>query len=431
MKKLFFILFLFTGMVFCGCNKNGQSGGEKSDMTTGRVDSSLTLPDGFTAYVVAEDLGPGRHLAVAENGDIYLSLRRLNNDGGIVALRDTNNDMAADSIVYFGDYAGTGIALHKGYLYFSNDGEVMRYKMRDGNMVPNLIRELIATGFPEQHQHATKTFTFDDNGNMYVNVGAPSNACMEQTRTKGSPGMDPCPLLERHAGIWRFADDKLSQDQQSDGYRYATGIRNAVAINWNHKTGHLYIVMHGRDQLYQFFPDLYTAQQGAELPAEEFFLLEDGTDCGWPYCYYDQIQQKKVLAPEYGGDGKEVGRCAKKTDPIFAFPGHLAPDDLLFYTGTQFPKKYKNGAFIAFHGSWNRAPLEQEGYYVAFVPFSGDYPSDDWEVFADGFAGPGKIESPADARYRPCGLAQGPDGSIYVADSQKGKIWKIVYNNGR
>ncbi len=429
MKNVLIIMLFTPALLLSGCY---ESGSDLRDSAARFIDSSLTLPSGFNAYVVADNLGHGRHIAVTENGDIYVSLSNLKDEKGIVALRDLDGDTHADTIVYFGDYPGTGLILHKGYLYFSTDLEVMRYKMRPGQLVPDPIRELIASGFPVQYQHSTKTFTFDNDGHLYVNVGAPSNACMEQTRTKGSPGMDPCPLLEWHAGIWRFQDDKPNQEQQTDGYRYVTGTRNCVAVQWNGVTNHLYAVMHGRDQLYQFFPDLYTAQKSAELPAEEFFLFEDGSDGGWPYCYYDQIQQKLVQGPEYGGDGNTIGRCEGKTDPILGFPGHLAPNDLLFYTGDQFPEKYRNGAFIAFHGSWNRTPLDQEGFYVAFVPFKGDYPSGDWEIFANGFAGSGEIKSPGDAKFRPCGLAQGPDGALYVVDSNEGKTWKIVYNkNGK
>jgi glucose/arabinose dehydrogenase len=111
-----------------------------------------------------------------------------------------------------------------------------------------------------------------------------------------------------------------------------------------------------------------------------------------------------------------------------AFPAHIAPNDLLFYTGSMFPEKYKNGAFIAFHGSWNRAPLPQEGYYVVFVPFKGSIPSGKWEVFASGFAGVGEVKSPNDAKHRPCGLAQGPDGSLYVTDDVKGRVYRILYH---
>jgi len=181
-------------------------------------------------------------------------------------------------------------------------------------------------------------------------------------------------------------------------------------------------------QLYQFYPDLFTEQQGADLPAEEFLLVEDGDFFGWPYCYYDQIQKMKLLAPEYGGDTKKKGRCEDAKDPIMSFPGHIAPNDLLFYNGDMFPEKYRKGAFVAFHGSWNRAPLEQKGFLVAFVPFNNGLPSGEWEVFADGFAGVSPVENMDEVVYRPTGLAQGPDGSIYIADSQKGRIWKVVYN---
>jgi mono/diheme cytochrome c family protein len=156
-------------------------------------------------------------------------------------------------------------------------------------------------------------------------------------------------------------------------------------------------------------------------------MLSDGADFGWPYCYYDPFRESKVLAPEYGGDGVITGRCEQKTDPIMAFPAHIAPNDLLFYTGDQFPERYREGAFIAFHGSWNRAPLEQEGYYVVFVPFRDGLPSGDWEVFADGFSGMDKLMNPGDAEHRPTGLAQGPDGSLYVSDSRRGTIWRIMY----
>jgi glucose/arabinose dehydrogenase len=330
-------------------------------------------------------------------------------------------------VKYFGELAGTGLQIYNGYLYFGNDEQVVRYKLKPGELLPDEKHEVIASGFPEQNQHATKSFAINPDGDLFVNVGGPSNACMEVTRMKGSPGEDPCQQLERHAGIWLFDANKTNQLQEEDGLHYATGIRNAVAIEWNDKASHLYVVQHGRDQLYQFFPGMYTVEEGAALPAEEFFLVEKGDDFGWPYCYYDQFLNKKVLAPEYGGDGKKAGRCSGKKDPIMAFPGHYAPNDLVFYHADQFPEKYHEGAFIAFHGSWNRAPEEQEGYNVVFVPFEGAYPSGDWEVFADGFAGVETIKSPGDAEYRPTGVALGPDGSLYVSDSRDGKIWKISY----
>lgn len=420
-------LFLYTlvpllalGLAACG----GMPSGPACDPDNG----GLVLPEGFCAVVVADSLGPGRHITVAENGDIYLMLRRTREDGtGAVALRDVDDDGRADSIAYFNPYAGTGIALHEGYLYVAPDTAVYRYRRTAGELVPSGPAEPIVVDLPRQGSHAAKALGFDGAGNLYVNIGAPANACQQERRTAESPGEDPCPLLEDHAGVWRFSASAANQTPDDGGMRYATGTRNLVALEWSDAFNTLYAVQHGRDQLSQLWPDLYTEEQNAQLPAEEFFMIEEGDDFGWPYCYYDQLQEEKVLAPEYGGDGEEVGRCANTEDPIVGFPGHWAPNDLRFYDGTAFPARYLNGAFVAFHGSWNRAPLEQAGYNVVFVPMENGLPAGDWEVFAEGFPGTQTIESPADAEYRPTGLAVGPDGSLYISDSKKGRIWRVLY----
>jgi glucose/arabinose dehydrogenase len=421
MKKLIFIMAL---LIAAGCSK--ETGETTPTIKFDSDNGGIDLPPGFGGTVFADSLGKARHIAVSQNGDVYINLRSLNNGKGLVALRDSDQDGHADEIAYFGDAAGTGIGIYQDYLYYSTDSSIYRMSLSSGNLVPQGEGELMISSLLNRRQHAAKTFTFDEEGYIYVNVGAPANACMEQNRTKGSPGMDPCPLLENSGGIWRFRADIEGQRQMEDGYRFSTGIRNAVAINYNPNSKNVYVVQHGRDQLHQFFPENYTQAQSAELPAEEFFLLRDGADFGWPYCYYDQLQGKKVLAPEFGGNGLDTGRCADKDDPIMAFPGHWAPNALLFYTGNSFPERYRNGAFIAFHGSWNRAP-EQKGYQVIFVPFDGAYPSGDYEIFASGFAGTETLESPADAKYRATGLAQGPDGSIYVTDDVIGRVWKITY----
>lgn len=113
------------------------------------------------------------------------------------------------------------------------------------------------------------------------------------------------------------------------------------------------------------------------------------------------------------------------------FPGHWAPNDLLFYRGDQFPERYKRGAFIAFHGSTNRAPYPQAGYFVCFVPFQDGAPTGEWEVFADGFPGVEPIVNTSDAQYRPVGLAEGPDGSLYITESRQGKIWRVLFIGNR
>ncbi len=392
-------------------------------------DGGLQLPEGFCATVVADSLGPTRHLAVDADGDVYAAVREVTDGGGIVALRDTDGDYQADVQEYFGDTGGTGIGLHNSHLYFGPDTGVWRYAFEGDELVPSGEKEVIVTGFPEQDQHAVKPFAFDGDGRMYVNVGAPSNACQQQMRTPGSEGQDPCPQLERQAGIWAFADDEAGQTQMGDGSRYATGIRNAVAITWNDAADNLYVMQHGRDQLHSLFPDLYTQQESAVLPAEEFFKVDEGDDFGWPYCYYDgAFDDQKELAPEYGGDGSSVGRCDSFENPLVAFPGHWAPNGLIFYDGNQFPEKYRNGAFIAFQEPWNRAPFPQQGYNVGFVEMDGAQPAqNDYTVFADGFAGTDSRDSPGNADYRPTGFALGPDGSLYVSDDQQGRIWRISY----
>lgn len=384
----------------------------------------VTLPVGFQSTVVAKNLGRARHIAVNNNGDIYIKLERLKEGRGIVRLTDKNDDGKIDDTTGFGDYVGTGIAIKNGYLYASSNSKVFRYKF-NGNVLDTTNPETIVTGLVDRNQHASKSITLDNAGNLYVNIGAPSNVCQEKDRAAGSPGQTPCALLETTGGIWQFKADKLNQSY-AEGVRYATGLRNVVGLDWNTATNTLFAMQHGRDGLqdYKIFPDSVAVELPAEVMVE---VTKSGDDFGWPYCFFNQFEGKNVLNPEYGGDGKQIGRCADVKPPVVAFPGHLAPNGLLFYTGEQFPAEYRNGAFVAFHGSWNRAPLNQQGFFVAFVPFKDGKPSGKWEIFATGFAGSQNITSPRQALYRPCGLAQGPDGSLYVTDDVKGNVWKINY----
>lgn len=390
--------------------------------------AGLKLPAGFSASALADSVGKARHIVATQQGDLYIKLDRLVKGKGILRLRDTNADGKADDIKSFGNYQGTGITIKDDYLYASSNSEVFRYKLdKNGEVLNPDTPERIIKGLVNGRQHNTKSITLDDKGNIYVNIGAPSNSCQEVDRGKGSKGKDPCPILDSAAGIWQFKADKLDQTY-NDGVRYATGLRNVMGLDWNYEVNELFVVQHGRDQL-DMFADYFTPQQNAVIPAEEMFMIKKGANCGWPYCYFDVQQHKKMLAPEYGGDGKKTTRCEGMEQPIVAFPAHMAPNALLFYTGKMFPEKYKNGAFIAFHGSWNRSPEKQEGYYVAFVPFKDGKPSGDWEIFADGFAGVETVMSTRQAQHRPCGLAQGPDGSLYVSDDVKGAIYKIVYKS--
>lgn len=394
-----------------------------------RDEALITLPQGFKSVVVTSGLGKARHLTVAANGDVFVKLEKLKDGKGIIRLHDTNGDGKADETSGFGNYVGTGITIRNGYLYASSNDDVYRYKIDEKTgKVDTGSEQKIVTGLVNKNQHSSKSLALDNEGNIYVNIGAPSNCCQVQDRLKGSPGQDPCPILEQAGGIWQFKADKTNQSY-AEGVRYATGLRNVVGLDWNTEVNDLYVVQHGRDMLFQFYPELFNQKEGAENPAEELFRIKKGADCGWPYCYYDNDKQQKLLNPEYGGDRKKADRCADKEKSIVQFPGHLAPNALLFYTGNQFPAKYKNGAFIAFHGSWNRAPEPQAGFFVVFVPFKDGMPTGKWEVFADGFSGfTSGGGSTGKAKYRPCGLAQGPDGSLYISDDNNGTIWKVNYS---
>ncbi len=393
-------------------------------------DGGLTLPDGFCATIFADSVGAARHLAVRGNGDVFVALngRRGGPPGGVLALRDTDGDGRADVTERFGDAGGTGVGFFDGDLYFAPDDGIIRYDIGPEALTPAGPGERIVSGLPGPGTgHAAKNVAIDPTGNMYVNIGTPSNACQVETRTPDSPGQDPCPQLERRGGVWRF-DARTPGQTQEDGTRFATGLRNTFALAIRPGTSELWGTQHGRDGLFQLWSDRFTAEDQAEKPAEEFVHIEEGDDFGWPYCYYDPIADRKVLAPEYGGDGREVGRCAGKKDPEIGLPAHWAPIATAFYTGTSFPARYRGGAFVAFHGSWNRAPLPQGGYNVVFIPFANGRPTGEWEVFADGFAG--EDVSPSGAEHRPTGLAVGPDGALYVADDSGGRIWKIVYGVG-
>ncbi len=422
------IISIFT-MAFVSCTSN------KFSIPTPDADQGgLTLPEGFAALVVADSVGLTRHLAVRDNGDIYVKLRYTTGDQGNMALRDTNNDGKMDIFQRWGDYPNDGsfateMRIHNGYLYFSSEQIIYRQKLEPDKLIPQTPIETIVIDHHPIQWHNAKCLAFDNEDNIYVTFGSPTNACedgntVKNNSTVGIKGFNPCPQLIDQAGIWKFKIDKKEQ-YMSDGERYASGIRSSVGIVWNQQTNSLFAISHGRDYLYEHAPEYFTQKQNAMLPAEELLEVNKDDDFGWPYTYYDPFNKKRMIAPEYNGNGKTFSTIYK--DPVMAFPAHWAPNDVFFYTGNMFPARYKNGAFIAFHGSTNRNPYPQQGYVVAFVPFEKGKPKGTYEIFADGFAGVDTIHSMPEAHFRPMGLAQGPDGSLYISESKKGRIWRVIY----
>lgn len=405
----------------------GGCGRRKASATsaTGGCDQSITLPPGFCALVFSESAGPARGVVVRRNGDVIVGVLDVRRQvGGMLALRDTDQDGHADIAERFGEGGVHGVSLAGDtVLYASTANAVLRFHFAD-SLTPRKRVDTIVAGLPERAP-PSHSIAIDARGNLIVNIGARSDGC-QPTETPNTRGRDPCPELETSGGIWSFHTDRANQ-QVKDGTRVAAGLHNAVALTVSPRDSTIYAVSHGRDRLHDLWPDLYSLEESATLPAEEMIRITTArADFGWPYCYYDYLKQERVLAPEYGGDKQQTGRCERMIQPLIAFPAHWAPMSMLFYTGTMFPANYRTGVFIAFHGSAFRAPLPEEGYQVVFLDFTRDNLAGDYSVFASGFAG--GMTSPEGAAHRPVGLAQGPDGALYLSDDKGGRIWRIIYS---
>ena len=415
-----------------GCENDGNL---KFDNNNG----GLILPEDFKALVVHEGVGKSRHIAVNDNGDIYVKLRIDFGKNGNVALRDQDGDGKADIIQRFGDYPNDGrfateMKINEGYLYFSSELVVYRQKLDPQVLIPTSKPEVILKDPYPMRWHNAKSLAFDNENNIYVTFSGFTNSCEDLARGYDDPmatvlGRNPCDELDYLGSIWKF-DKNILDQKLIDGVKYSTGVRSVVGLTWNNQLDQLFAVNHGRDYLHNHAPKYFSKWDNAVLPSEEFIQINEGDDFGWPYTYYDHFKNKRLVAPEYGGDGI-IEASDNYKDPIYGLPAHWAPNDLLFYTGDMFPDRYKNGAFIAFHGSTNRGPYPQAGYVVGFIPFKDGFPSGNLEIFADGFVNTEVVKDVKDAMYRPMGLAQGPDGSLYISESKKGKIWRVLFDGNK
>jgi glucose/arabinose dehydrogenase len=389
----------------------------------------LVLPPGFHATVVAKGLGNiTRHMAFGDASHLYVSTRRPKKgapDAGIIALQlDAHHH--ADRIAHFSTIDdGTAIAVYKGALYAASPSTLYRIPLSGTALVPTAQPEIVVDDIPRR-----PALAFDNKGDLYLAVGGAGNICVPKDTPRGAQakGLMPCPDLMTQAGVWRFSADKLNQ-KFANGEHFATGIRDTNALAWSANDHALYVVNYGRDGAEKTWPNIISAEDDAHI-SDEMFKVTKGTNMGWPYTYYDSARHVRLMQPEYGGDSKTVVTDSKYAVPVVAFPAHVAPMDVTFYEAHQFPARYRGGAFIAFHGAGGDGSGNLAiGYDVVFVPMDKSGKVGHPEVFANGFAGP----APSDrngkkAAYRPVGVTVGPDGALYVSDSQKGRIWRIAYD---
>jgi glucose/arabinose dehydrogenase len=338
---------------------------------------------------------------VRSNGDVYVGIvDQRRNPGGVLALRDTNKDGHADLSARFGETGVHGLALQSDSTLIASTGDqVLRFhltaKLGTRGRVDTMIAGLAERPIPSH------SLAIDFRGNLLVNIGANSNGCATG-KDPAASGANPCPELETSGGIWKF---KLEPAHQTlaNGTRIATGLHNAVALAVNPADSAVIAVSQGRDGLHEGWPAFFSEAEAAEAAGEEMVRVASSrADFGWPYCYYDYLKDERKLAPEYGGDGRSTERCDHMIQPLVTFPAHWSPMSILFY----------------------RRPMPEDGYEVIFLHFKNGQATN-YAPFATGFAG-GTL-SPTGAAHRAVGLAQGPDGALYLTDDKGGRIWKIVY----
>src|SRR5262245_7557155 len=283
-SRLLAVVSLLGAMVVCVQASAGPTGSADASHRTAAAGSAvrpscdpdngdLNLPGGFCALVVYDAKTPTgaparvRDIAVAPNGDVFVADQSPG--GGVLALRDTNGDGKTDETARFGTSPGNGIYFRSPYLYFAPNNRVERYLMSPESLTPAAGPDVIVSELPATGNHVTKTIVVTPGGTLFVGVGSSTDSCQAQPGVPGSLGIDPCPDMPTRAGIWRY-DANLPGQVHSAVGRFATELRNMVALALNPIDGTLYGVQQGRGGFNRNFPGLFTAEDDAALPAEEF-----------------------------------------------------------------------------------------------------------------------------------------------------------------
>ncbi|WP_295820296.1 PQQ-dependent sugar dehydrogenase [uncultured Deinococcus sp.] len=339
---------------------------------------TLKAPDGFRVTEFADGFKQPRFMTVASNGDVLLSDMGA---GSVYVLTDANKDGRAEGkhVYVTGLSQPHGLAIHGGSLYVAETDKVVRFAYKPGDTKASGQPQTLLT-LPSGGGHSTRTVTFGPDGKMYVAAGSSCNVCEESDA--------------KRAAIWVYdADGK-------NGKAYATGLRNAVGMEWVGNT--LYATNNGRDQL------------GDDFPPEGFYKVTSGGFYGWPYCYTTKAGQAQVWDRDFGK--KTAAACGNATPAFALTTAHSAPLGMAAYSGSSFPASFRGQLFIALHGSWNRS--EKSGYRVVTVDPASGKVSD----FLTGFLQGQKTVG------RPVDLAIMPDGALLLTDDGAGKVWRIQYS---
>ena len=337
----------------------------------------LTLPPGFKAEVWAAGLPGARAMVRGASGKVYVGTRGI---GRVYEVTDSGSTRTSRVVVDKLNQP-SGVEINKGSLYVMAIDKVLRYDGIEANPAAAPVDMTAAFNLPKEQHHNWKYLRFGPDGKLYVPFGAPCNICT--------------PPSGEYAQIRRYNADGSGMEV------LATGVRNSVGFDFHPTTGELWFTNHGRDWL------------GDDSPSDTFNRLSGNKPFyGFPHCHAGKIADPDI---------KKANPCEGVTQPVVNMGPHVSNMGVQFYTGTMFPAEYRNAAFIALKGSWNRHV--KSGYEVVVVRANADGSNAKTTPFIKGFM------NPADQSFwgRPTYMLQMPDGAMLLSDEQTGAIYRISY----
>lgn len=350
------------------------SAGQASPQTD-KVLDSVRLPAGFRLNVYTDNVPAARSMALGQRGTLFVGTRA----GKVYAVSPAVGG-APPVVRVIADKLNmpNGVAFRDGALYVAETHRITRYDNIETSLDQVPAPKVVRDDLPKDRHHGWRYIAFGPDGKLYVPIGAPCNVCSEP----------------KYASITRMNADGSDQEV------FARGVRNTVGLTWHPATKQLWFTDNGRDYLGDDRP-----------PCELNAAPRAGLDFGFPYCHGKDIRDPD---PKYA----QLGECSRMTPPVQSLGAHVAPLGVKFYTGASFPESYRNRAFIAEHGSWNRS--EKSGYRITMVQLDGAK-AVSYEPFATGFIRGDEVYG------RPVDLLMLDDGSMLVSDDAAGAIYRISY----